>query len=92
MSKRERLRISFNMDNPAHAAVWNEIHRHSGKQRSEFVIACVRQVSDHTNLIAALEHVLDERLAELSTETAREPERSERASLPQALRDFADHF
>lgn len=92
MSRRERLRISFNMDNPAHVAVWNEIHRHSGKQRGEFVIACIQQAKDQNGLIAALEHVLDQRLAIHSVGEAMEPERSERASLPQSLRDFVDHF
>lgn len=92
MSTRERLRISFNMDSPVHVAVWNEIHRHSGKRRSEFVIACIQQAKDQNSLIAALERVLDQRLAVHSVGEATEPERSERVGLPQSLRDFADHF
>ena len=94
MSERERLRVSFNMENAQHRAAWNAICQHPGKLRSEFVIACVNQIADEHRLENALSRLLDEKLTGISLQsqvkTANLIETAD--ELPNTMLDFLNDF
>ena len=89
MSRRERLRISFNMDNPQHVVTWKQLQVCDSSQRSDYVIQCVAQAAETDRLQNAFIHILDSCLKHmqplLRTETATCPD-----ELPSSLLDFVD--
>lgn len=89
MSRRERLRISFNMDNPQHVVVWKQLQACDSSQRSDYVIQCIAQAAEADRLQSAFTRILDSRLKHMRS-LVRTDVTVSTAELPASLLDFTD--
>ena len=93
MSRRERLRVSFNLDSSRHMQAWEQIGQLDGKQRSDYIIDCILAMTDDNRMEKTMRKVLDERFEQVPLQPAMEPTEqaaSDADRLPDALIGLID--